>query len=222
MSDAAVVDPEAGKANDGDTIASVVADPARPDGFDDDLWDATANAPKLAEIAARLTEHKTLKDAAASAVIAESVDKIDWTLPDVKGADGKPVEFDTEDPLFKAVGEAVVAHKVPMAQFKPLLAAFAQAQMQQDEAARAELTVEMGKLGEKGRERVQAAAKWAAAAIGETQAATLFRSFTTAAQVEAIEKLMEHYRDPNPGGGVGASEGKTLGQIFYPTMTKDQ
>lgn len=221
---AAVVDPVAPAVVD---PAAPVVDPAitaRPDAIPEDLWDAATGAPKYEDIAARLTEHATLKaaqDAAAAERFAD-VGSVEFAV-DLKLPDGNAIEFDKDDPFLQAGAAIAVEHGITKPAFKALLTAFSQSQIEQQLADKAELTAEFTALGDtaaatarvKGVEAFFATAFAADpkhAATAPAKAAALIRTFNKASQIEAVEALMAHFKDPNPGVGGEGGDAASLMQ----------
>ncbi len=224
---AAVVD--AGAAQTPEQIAAAAlaaggSDPAagaatRPEELPEDLWDAATGAPKFADLKTRLEEAATLK-AAAEAAATNRYDKpesIEWAV-DVKLPDGGAIEFDADSPFLKQAAQVVVEGNVEKPVVKALLTAYANAQLEDQLAAREELKAEFGKLGEpaaatarvKGVEAFLCAAYDAnpkTKAQAPALAAAFVRSISSASLIEGIESLMAHHKDPNPGvGGEGGAD----------------
>lgn len=188
----------------------------RPDDLPEDLWDAEAKAPKYADIKTRVEKAAAFEEIAATVV--DSADKIDWKI-DLKTPDGQEIDWDLEDPLFKAVGATVVEHKIPTAYLKPLMKAYAEAQFAADAARVSETKAEYEKLGDKREARVQGTFKWLTDIVGEDKAKGFVMTLGRADQVEVIEALMEHFKDPNPGPN-GSGDDKGLmqtnpGRVFF-------
>lgn len=196
----------------------------RPEFIPEDLWDPEAKAPKLDAVGERLKELDTLK-ATKSEIDATIVDdpaKIDFTamVAEVKTDDGKQIEFDADDPLFKTVAAAVVEHKVPTAYLKPLVNAFVQSQMQLDVASREAAVAEFKSLGDKGKERVQSVHAALTRAVGADRATQFLGGVATKAQIEVLEGLIALIAEPNPGNDAGTGGDVSLttgnpGKIFF-------
>lgn len=209
---------------------------APPEGVAPELWDSAAGSLKSDAVLAQLKELGDYKTSRSEidATIVDAVDKVvfeaDITLPD-----GTPVEFDSSDPLFAAIAQTVVESKIPTAYIKPLATAFARAQLEADEAAKAVAISELEKLGDKREDRLRGLISWMAESsatksqlpAAEAKAAATERaqkfigSLGTAEQVEFLEMIRDAFAPPNPGndnpsaGGGGLLSGPNPGAVFF-------
>lgn len=177
------------------------AAPVRPEGLPDAYWDdATGIKP---EAYARLVELETA-DAARREGVPEAPDGYALTLAEeIKGPDGKPVEFAADDPLAKAILPALHEAGIPQAGVSKLLTAYAKAEIEAQAAEVAEvqgrLKAEIAKLGpndEAVKQRTGAVQAELAAKIGPERAEALRRVMTNADAFMAVEALIQQLRGP--------------------------
>lgn len=186
--------------NDGSLIAAAApaaAAPARPDGLPETYWDEATGAVKP-EAYTRLAE---LEAAAAERDVPASAAEYVLELPEpVVGLDGKPVAFDTEDPLVQALLPAFHEAGVPQTGLAKILQAYAAtevaAQKAEQEAASAYVAAEQTKLGAGHKERTAALHGQVIAAIGEGPAEALRSQMRSADAVLALETLVSKLQGP--------------------------
>lgn len=183
--------------------ASLIAAPAEaaaptpPEGLPEQYWDAETGAVKP-EAYARLAE---LEAAAADRAVPESADAYELSLPEpVVGLDGKPVAFDAEDPLVKALLPAFHEAGVPQAGLSKILQAYAATEVAaaraEQEAATAYVAAEQVKLGAGHKERTAALHGQVVAAIGAEPAEALRAQMRSADAVLALETLVSKLQGP--------------------------
>lgn len=172
--------------------------PARPDGIPDAYWD-DANGVKP-EAYTRLAE---LEAAAADRAqgVPESADNYELALPEpVVGLDGKPVAFDAEDPLVKALLPAFHEAGVPQAAFGKILQAYAAQEVAdakaEHEATEAFVAAEQVKLGAEHAKRTAAIHSAVTAAIGAEGAEAIRTQMRSAEAVIALETLVSKLQGP--------------------------
>lgn len=182
--------------------ASLIAAPAsaasvRPDGLPETYWDEATGAVKP-EAYVRLAE---LEAAAAERNVPESADAYELALPEpVVGLDGKPIAFDAEDPLVKALLPAFHEAGVPQAGLSKILQAYAATEVAalkaEQEAATAYVAAEQTKLGAGHKERTAALHGQVIAAIGAEPAEALRAQMRSADAVLALETLVSKIQGP--------------------------
>ena len=122
-------------------------------------------------------------------------------LPEpVVGLDGKPVAFDAEDPLVKALLPAFHEAGVPQAGLSKILQAYAATEVAaaraEQEQATAYVAAEQVKLGAGHKERTAALHSQVIAAIGAEPAAALRAQMRSADAVLALETLVSKLQGP--------------------------
>lgn len=187
--------------------ASLIAAPegaasVRPEGLPDEFWDADANAIKP-EAYARLAELHAAAQSAREGV-PENADGYELTLAEpINGPDGKPVTFDANDPLAKAVLPVLHEGEVPQPIVSKLLAAFAKVEVEavaaENAAATERRNAEIAKLGatpEAVTARTSAAHGQITAAIGAEHAEALRQVMSNADAFIALETLVSKLQGP--------------------------
>lgn len=148
---------------------------------------------------------------------------------DLKGADGEVIKLDTADPIVGQFKEWAKSNGIGQKAADGLMGIYGDiikaAHGQNAEAAQAAQDAEFAKLGEDRKQaeaRVAAVARSLTAAFGKESkfAGPLIDSLTTAAQVEAFEKLLEKMNGastaaPKPNGKASRS----ALDILYPQQT---
>lgn len=168
---------------------------ARPDGLPDAYWDEATGSVKP-EAYAKLAALE-----AATAGVPEAADKYVLELPEpIVGMDGKPVAFDAEDPLVKALLPAFHEAGVPQEGLSKILQAYAQTEMAalaaEQEAAKAHVEAEQAKLGAEHAKRTAALHSTLIATVGQEHAEALRSQMRDAAAVIALEKLVSSVAGP--------------------------
>ncbi|GAA0768876.1 hypothetical protein [Brevundimonas olei] len=177
------------------------AAPVRPEGIPDAYWDDAAGVKP--EAYARLAELEAA-DAARREGVPESADgyKLETGDP-VLGADGKPVTFDADDPLAKAIFPALHEAGLSQAAVSKILGAYAANEVEATKAAQAEtaayVAAEQAKLGSNHATRTAALHGQVIAAIGQDAAEALRSKMTDAAAVIALETLVSKLQGPALG-----------------------
>lgn len=186
------------------------AAPVRPEGLPDAYWDdATGIKP---EAYAKLAELEAA-DAARREGVPEAPDGYALTLAEeIKGPDGKPVEFAADDPLVQAVLPALHEAGMSQAGVSKLLTAYAKIELEAQASETAEvqdrLKAEIAKLGpndEAVKQRTGAVQTELAAKIGPERAEALRRVMTNADAFMAVEALIQQLRGP----GISAVPART-------------
>lgn len=171
--------------------------PARPDGLPETYWDEATGAVKP-EAYTRLAE---LEAAAAERQVPETPDAYVLELPEpVVGLDGKPVAFDADDPMVKALLPAFHKAGVPQTAFAEILQAYAASEVAaaaaEQEATTAYVAAEQTKLGANHKERTAALHGQVVAAIGAEPAEALRMQMRSADGVLALEQLVSKIQGP--------------------------
>lgn len=181
--------------------AAEPAAPVRPDGIPDAYWDDAAGVKP--EAYARLAELEAA-DTARREGVPESAEAYKLEPDDpVLGADGKPVTFDADDPLAKAILPALHEEGLSQAAVSKILGAYAANEVEATKAAQAEtaayVAAEQAKLGSNHATRTAALHGQVIAAIGQDAAEALRSKMTDAAAVIALETLVSKLQGPAIG-----------------------
>jgi len=173
--------------------------PTRPDGLPETYWDEATGVVKP-EAYTRLAELEA-QIAAKAEGVPETPDAYVLELPEpVVGLDGKPVAFDAEDPLVKALLPAFHEAGVPQAAFAKILQAYAATEVAaaaaEQEVATAYVAAEQTKLGANHKERTAALHGQVVAAIGAESAEALRMQMRSADGVLALEQLVSKIQGP--------------------------
>lgn len=173
--------------------------PERPADLPDAYWDAETGAIKP-EAYSRLAELEAA-EAAAGEGVPETADGYVLELADpVVGMDGKPVAFDADDPLAKAILPALHAAGVPQSGVSAILQAYAAQEVAaakaDAEAATAYVATEQAKLGTGHKARTAALHGQVTAAIGADAAEHIRSQMRSADAVIALETLVSKLQGP--------------------------
>lgn len=176
----------------GDGDQSRSEKPVRPEGLADDYWndETGVDLPKL------LTDHKSLAEAkaaqdAAAAGKPQKAEDFKAVLPDdFEAPDGVQIVIDEKDPRLPIARELALEMGLDQAGFSKLLALDAKFKLAEDAQLKGRLTAELGHLGTRGKERVDAVTTWMGAKLGSDFANALAPMIFTAKQVQAFEKII--------------------------------
>lgn len=150
-------------------------------------------------------------------------------LPDTdefKGADGKPLEMDTNAPSYQTLLDAAKSLKLTNAEVNEIAAAMVRRELEAEkaeaEARTAQVQAELAKLGADPKARTTALSSALTAQLGEEDAKALAAGLTTAAAVIATEKLIAKLRatTPNPPPADVGKPTKSAAQIIYGVTNK--
>lgn len=174
----------------------------RPDYIPEAYWDADAGEAKIKELVKSLTDTQTALRNRADELKQELIKELNEGIPDEPGLyevsmpelDGKQVQMDIEDPLFDEF--KVWAHKSGINQdkFNDLLKF--QARWLQSKVPNIE--AEIGKLGDKAKERIDSVTRFASSALDQGDWETFRGMMTTARSIEVMEKLMGAAKGKGP------------------------
>lgn len=192
--------------------AEPAAAPAKPDGLPDTYWDDAVGVKP--EAFSRLAELEAA-EAARRAGVPEAADKYELKVSDdIVGLDGKPVEFDPQDPLAAAVLPVLHELGIPQEGVSKLLGAFAAQEIAAAKEQAAFVAAEQAKLGAAHKDRTAALHGQIIAAVGAEQAEAIRQSMTTAAGVLALEALVAKVT----GAPIGAAPPAQSGSSYDETL----
>jgi hypothetical protein len=177
--------------------------PQRPEWLPEKFRDPAELATSYKELEGRMrTRTDDLKRGLAEEVKAdllrhrpESPDKYALELPEGALPEGMEFKPNTDDPLYRTFREVAYEHGIPQATFSRLVSAYVESigSMLPDRAA------EIAKLGENGRDRLDAAMLWAQANVPERQREWLISVSDRAEAVEFVEWARTVAGDPRQG-----------------------
>ena len=183
--------------------------PVRPDGVPDAYWDA-ATGLKSTEALARLGELETADAARREGVPTDAAGyKLELAEPILDPTTKQPISFNAEDPLAK--GATAWAHEngVSQAGLSKLLGLFAANEMTALAAHNESVAAETAKLGANSDARFDALGKAFTAHAGAEGAKAIMSSLTSAAAVEALEKVIKAIAGPAIGSPPVAADSST-------------
>jgi hypothetical protein len=191
-----------------DTVSGAAGSDAgllRPEGLPDQFWE-DGKGVKVADLFSAFQELKTATEA-AKADLPESADGYELKLSDdVKVPEGFKVEIDPKAPFFTEVTKELHALGVGKAGVQKLVDAYAREQIAAQTQATEFYAAEKSKLGENAKARLEGVDNWLTANLPANLAKAMIGAKTTAAHVEALEKIIKLRSDPAAGqGGGGAS-----------------
>lgn len=198
-----------------------------PEGLSPSFWDGDKNEVKLNDLIAdhgNLSKFKTESEARFKDR-PESPDKYELKLPEtVKLPEGAEFRFEPDSPLMKTARQLAFDSGRGQAGFEEMLGLYAQSLIDmgaEDETFAAEqYQAEMTKLGDKAKDRTDAVDSYLKANLSEDEYKALSAVTTTAAAVQAVEKLMTLSRDKNPQTGDVAQSPK-LSEAELQSMMRD-
>lgn len=220
--------------NAGQTDPAPAPSAQLPEGLAEAFWDAEKNEVKLSDL---ITSHSDLskfktETEAKFANRPESADKYELRIPDsFKLPEGVDFEFDESSPLVEKA--RAIAFEAGWGQegFDQLVSAYMQekvASFQNDETMIEETyQAELAKLGERGKERIDAADTFLKGTLPENQYNAIKRVATTADGIAAIEALMALSKDkapvmPSNSQNDGLSEADLNSMIKDPRYWRDK
>lgn len=184
--------------------AGADAGPLRPEGLPDQFWE-DGKGVKVADLFAAFQELKTSTEA-AKADLPDAADGYELKISDeVKVPDGFAVEIDPKAPFFADVTKELHALGVGKAGVQKLVDAYARAQIADQTAAVETYSAEKAKLGENAGSRLEAVDAWLKANLPSDLAKAMIGAKTTAAHVQALEKIIKLRSDPAAGQGGGSN-----------------
>lgn len=189
------------------------AAPQPPEGLDARFWDGEKAEVKVTDLIAdygNLSKFKTETEARFKDR-PEAPDKYELRIPEsVKLPEGVEFEFAADSDLVKMARQIAFDSGRGQEGFDELVAAFVSHEIAKDAAyeTQAEETfqAEIAKLGENGKDRLAAAESFLKSTLADDEYKAIQSIATTAAGVQAIEKLMNLSKDkapaiPGAGGG---------------------
>jgi len=209
----------AGDAGGGSAAATVT----RPEGLPEDLWDATAGAPKVDDLVKRfgdLAKFKGDHDARLSQR-PEKPDAYAADLPkDFQVPQGMEFKVDPADPLLQLGRQ--IAHEAGLSQDEftaKLVAPYAKHLLEQQRAAATaeaeRRAAEVAKLGENASARLDTVTSWLKANLSGEEGEALAGVITSAAAVQAVEKLITLAGGPQVQAGGQGGGGEALSPVEY-------
>lgn len=205
--------------------AAVSASASRPDWVPESMWDAEKGAPKIDDIGksyAELTKFKADTEARMSAR-PETADAYKLELPEgFKTPEGVDIKFDPVDPLVSMAREIAHAAGMDQAAFSGLLAKRAEQLAADHAAASAAYQAEVAKLGEKGVERIRAAAAFLPSVVSADEAKAIETGRVDLAVFwTGLEKLGQKVGQAvPPGSGPAAAPRVALADRLYGGVRK--
>lgn len=173
--------------------AAQPAKPDRPDGLADDFWseDKGVDLDKLLGSYKELSEFKTAQETAAAGRPKAAADYKLELPKDFQAPEGVKVELDPDDPRLGPARELALKLGLSQDGFAEIIALDAQFKLAEQASLDEAVAKELGKLGTKGKARVEAVETWLNANLGKDSANAITPMLFTAAQVQAIEKLIQ-------------------------------
>lgn len=184
------------------------ADPAaagpafRPEGVPDEFWDAESGL-KTGEMTAALTaaKQRAAELEELRGAVPEAAEGYELALPDdFTVEDGFTVDLDPKDPTLNAAREAAMASGMTVPEWRKALKVHAALQIADQKAARDAAGAELIKLGDRAKDRIEAAKNWVGATFPKPMAEYLLSTPFAAAQIEAFEHMQSLKGDEMPGG----------------------
>lgn len=195
------------------------AEAERPEWLPEKFWDAEGKAPNLENLAKSYAKLETLRgdpdklkeewEAERLAARPEAPDK--YALPEHDALDPEAL---AASPVVQLARQFAFENGANQEQFEGLITAYAESEMKQIETR---FTEEMAKLGDNAKARAEAVGLWAKNSFDDQQYAAIEQITTTAAGVEAMEKMMDMLKkagvDFEGEGDPGGDEGDTIDSI---------
>ena len=190
------------------------AAPKPPEGLAANFWDTEKNEIKISDLIAdhsNLSKFKTETEERFKER-PESPEKYELRLPEgVELPEGLEFEFQPDSPLAQMARQIAFDSGRGQKGFDELVAAFVQHEISKDAEDKTAIEetykAEMQKLGERGKERTDAADAFLKANLSEDEYDAINSIATSAIGVQAIEKLMSLSKDKAPqvpDGNTGA------------------
>ncbi len=198
--------------------------PVRPDDLPDAFWNDTEGVllPDLLSQFNTLTASQAERDVAAQGV-PEAPDG--YELPDNEALElpaDSDFKFDDSNPLVPLAREFAHANGMTQEAFAGMAKLYVKGQKQELDAMQEASGVELAKLGDNSKGRVDAVVTALTSRIGSEKTAVLQGMMFTAAQVEAFESLVRGTRAPGhnaksdaPGKGVENWAGMTTDEKLW-------
>lgn len=200
--------------------------PAKPDGLPESLsafWndDTGFDYTRLGETAASYATLKADADARA-AQVPENIADYEIALPEgFDVPEGMSFEALADHPLGNELREFAKSANLTRDQFKGIVALDAKRQIAERQQLVEASKNELGKLGTKGQQRIDAVVAWTKATAGDDKAGALLPMMFTAKQIEAFEALMTAAKaagptTPPPANPNPPEAPKPMEQRWYP------
>lgn len=174
----------------------------RPEGLADEFWDPAAGV-KVSDLVAAYRDLSAKEAERTKDVPAEAAGYA-LELPEtVKAPEGYKIDLAEDDPFLAEARTAAHAAGLSTEAWKGLVAAYANMQIREQQAAVEAYAAEKGKLGERADVRIKAASDWLNANLKSQQAKALIGSLYSADQIAAIEAIIALRSDAAPGQGGG-------------------
>ncbi|TXH13838.1 MAG: hypothetical protein E6R03_10565 [Hyphomicrobiaceae bacterium] len=206
----------------------------RPEGLAENFWDSEKNEIKINDLISsysELSKFKTETDAKFSGR-PESPDKYELRIPEgFELPEGVGFDFDEKSPLVEAARKMAFESGSGQEGFDQLVSTYMKEKLSafQQEATEIEETyqAELAKLGERSKDRLDAATNFLKSNLSESQYNAIRKVASTADGVTAIEALMALSRDkapviPGNGGGEGLSETDLHSMMKDPKYWRDR
>ena len=180
----------------------------RPEFIPETIWDSEKNAPKI-DLAATLTEHDTMKAAAAerAAKIPAKPDDYKFDLPkDFEIPAGMTWKADPAEPLVAAFRDYAVENKLTQDEVQGVVKLFAANQVQELKAREAFDAEQTKALGANAEQRRGAVTTWMKGALNPQQASILSTLLPYKDGVEALEAVMKKAGSLDTRGNGGESD----------------
>lgn len=184
--------------------------PQRPDGLPDDFWNAESGV-KLGDL---IKSHGALSEAARERLAGrpETAKAYAFKVPETyRGFEDLQKAIDSDSPFMSAARKHLFETGATQEQANELFESYMADRFGTPEALEAQSKAERAKLGEKADTRVEAVNTWIKGHVGDDLYSEIAAVVTTAAGVEAMEKLMDATKDkslPNESSGSGSSKAK--------------
>lgn len=186
----------------------------RPEWLPEKFWDAESKAPNLENLAKSYAKLESVRgdpdklkeewEQERLAARPEAPDK--YALPEHEAFDPEAL---AASPIVQLARQFAFENGANQEQFEGLINAYAESELK---ALDARYTEEMAKLGDNAKDRAKAVGLWAKGTFGESEYAAIEQITTTAAGVEAMEKVMNMLKnagveftlaDDEAGGNTG-------------------
>ena len=205
----------------GDAQAAAATSPAaaegdsgliRPEGLADEFWDP-ASGVKVSDLVAAYRDLSAKEAERTKDVPAEAAGYA-LELPEtVKVPENFKIELAEDDPFLAEARAAAHAAGLPTGAWKGLVAAYANMQIREQEAAVQAYTAEKAKLGERADVRLKSVTEWLGANLKADQAKALIGSLYNADQIRAVEAIIALRSEAAPGQGGGQAPTKFEGKF---------